>query len=191
MGYPLGRDLGSIFEARFYKKVIMLSKNAIIINQKPHEDSSSWNIYHYHKEAIKNFLNENHLSTILFCSIGVEVYLNDDKRLEEYKMKQRDKWIGLNKQSLSVARDKGLPVNELLDASEIPLLNNPIYCIRRNKILHGDIEGLSMAKDDVNFPEITIMKQKIDDVVLTGYIFEGEIAAYDQLLKFQKFIIKI
>jgi hypothetical protein len=191
------KDLDLFYEAKYFKKLLVLLKNAIIIYEKPHEFSYSWNIYELHKEAINNFLNKNYFATIFFCSIGVEVFLNNYKGLENYKMKQRDKWIKLNIKSLAKAKKIGLPVNELLDSSEIQLLENihnkhiPIFCMRRNKILHGDIEGLIRAKYDINLPEITILKQKINEDELHGYIFEGEMAAYDQLLKFQKFIINI
>jgi len=191
------KDLDLFFEAKYFKKLLVLLKNAIIINERPHEFSHSWDIYELHKEAINNFLSKNYLATILFCSIGVEVFLNNYKGLENYKIKQRDKWIKLNKKSLAKAKEIGLPVNELLDSSEIQLLDNihnkqiPIYCMRRNKILHGDIKGLMNAKDNINLPEITKLKQKINGDEYHGYIFEGEMAAYDQLLKFQNFIIKI
>lgn len=183
--------LSSILDVRFYEKVIILAKNAVVISKKASQSELTTKIYRFHSEAMKNFLNRNYLASILFSSIGVETYLNSDKRLEDYKVSTKYKWITLNLEAIKKARDKGLPVFELLDDSEISLRNTPIFCIRRNKILHGDIEGLTKEGLKKKLPEIEAVEMKMGRDRYLGYFFVGEEAGYDQLLKFQKFCLKL
>ena len=62
----------------------------------------------------------------------------------------------------------------------------PLFCNRRNKILHGDIEGLVKIKA----PEINYVETEIEGVG-SFPVLNFLISAYDQLLKFQKFLLKI
>ena len=187
-------------DVSFYQKVSALSENAVLLSKKATQSKVITTIYNFHRKAMQSFLNRDYLASIFFSSIGVETYLNSDKRLEDYRKrnKRRNEWLNLNLKTIRKAKENGLPTIELLDQSELSLLdekrprNRPVFCLRRNKILHGDLEGLAKEGAKIGIPEIEVLeKRRIGRTIHSGYLFLEEEAAYDQLLKFQKFCLKL
>jgi hypothetical protein len=179
--------VASILDKRFYEKVVVIANNARLIADKtPSLDIDMDSI---HGDAVESFFQKRYTATVFFASIGVERYLN--KALKEKE------WIFLKPQSIKDAYRSGiLAVTELLDKSEKTVLTKgrpyPIFCGRRNKVLHGDIEGLVKIKG----PEIglvdtpTIRMEKGISKKAYAYMIDYLESAYDQLLKFQKFLLK-
>ena len=188
-------------DVSFYQKVSALSENAVLLSKKATQSEVTTIIYNFHRKAMQSFLNRDYLSSIFFSSIGVETYLNSDKRLEDYRKrnKRRNEWLNLNLKTIRKAKENGLPTIELLDQSEFPLLDEkrpsnrrPVFCLRRNKILHGDLEGLAKEGAKIGIPEIEFLeKRRIGRTIRSTYFFLGAEAAYDQLLKFQRFCLKL
>lgn len=177
-----------IFDREFYEKVATISKNALLITKKkpPLDDD----LYRLHDIAVKSFLNGNFLASIFFASIAVEAYLN--------KIVERTKWLNLNLKLLKKTHEFGIPVIELLDEEEKEHFEKeslkklkgfkPLFCERRNKILHGDFTGLHVQ---FGLPEIEHGKMQIKGKTFEKYVFSEIKSAYDQLLKFQKFLLKL
>ena len=174
-------SVNSILDKEFYKKVVPIAENArLIAEKKPPLDND---IYHIHTNAVECFFQKQYQATVFFASIGVERYLNK-------KLKKR-KWNNLNSKLIKKAFKAGIiAVAELLDDSEKSVLQTekpkPLFCNRRNKILHGDIEGLAKIKA----PEIKYIETETEGVGSFA-VLNFLISAYDQLLKFQKFLLKI
>ena len=167
-------SLDSIFDKEFYEKVVIIAKNArLIAEKKPPLDRDS---YHIHTQAVECFFRKQYQATVFFASIGVERYLN--------KALKKRKWHNLNASLIMESYDSSIKaVTELLDASEKTVLRTrkpkPLFCERRNKILHGEFEGLVKTKA----PEVEHTK--------AFPIIYFLISAYDQLLRFQKFLLRI
>ena len=194
-----------IVDKEFYEKVVPIVENALLIaEKKPSLDSD---IYEIHSEAVKCFFQRQYLETVFFASIGVERRLNkipDKKGLTNIEKKE---WDSLNWNLISKAyKAKIIAVTELLDDSEISVLKKyepgpppkgttpPLFCFRRNKILHGEFMGRVKTKA----PEIEDVTALYALHAGTGIeketravVIRDNISAYDQLLKFQKFLIKI
>jgi hypothetical protein len=184
------RNVNSILDGRFYEKVAVLADNARLITEK--KSSLDIDIYGIHANAVECFFQKQYPATVFYASIGVERYLN--KTL-------RKKWICLNFELIKKAYEAGIvAVTELLNESEKVVLKKvkkkpyPIFCFcgRRNKILHGDTEGLVKIKG----PEIELIDTR---TIYAGtgekkaytFMINSLESAYDQLLKFQKFLLKI
>lgn len=183
------KNVASVLDAIFYQRVAVIVRNALLVVKK--EPSLDTDIYRIHADAVRCFLVKQYEPTIFYASIGVERYLN--KTLHE-----KD-WIPLNFKLIKKAYEKGIvAVTELLNESERNVLGKvkkepyPIFCGRRNKILHGDIVGLVKIRG----PEIELVQTetisrekgvKKEETFMINYI----VSAYDQLLKFQKFLLKI
>lgn len=174
-------SISSIPDKEFYKKAVTIAKNAhLIAEKKPPVDFDS---YHTHSSAVKCFLQRQYLPTVFFASTGVERYLN--------KVLKKNKWKSLNGDLIREAYNSSIKaVTELLDDSEKSVLRTgkprPLFCERRNKILHGEIEGLV----EIKAPEVEYVKTEkegIGSYSVTLFL----ISAYDQLLKFQKFLLKL
>jgi hypothetical protein len=177
---------------QFYEKVVTIAKNTCMIVEK--EQSLDTDIQNIHINAVECFLQKQYLATVFFASIGVETYLN--KTLEEKN------WIYLNSKSIKKAYEAGIiAVTELLDKSEKTVLKKakptPIFCARRNKILHGDTRGLFKIKGPeiekvkvARPPRATYVGIKEADTI-DASVINYLACAFDQLLKFQKFLLKI
>jgi len=172
-------SIDSILDRDFYKRVVAISENARLIAEK----KSPLNIdtHHTHTNAVECFFQKQYLATVFFASVGVETYLN--------KTLKGQKWKCLNPKSIMEAYKAGITaVDELLDASEQSVLQTgkptPIFCKRRNKILHGDITGLVKIKA----LEVEYIKTELGS---SFAIISFLTSAYDQLFKFQKFLLKI
>ena len=184
--------MNQLFHKRFYEKVVTIAKNTCMIIEK--EPSLDTNIQNIHINAVECFFQKQYLATIFLASIGVETYLN--KTLKEQN------WINLNPKLIKKAYESGIiAVTELLDKSEKTVLKKgepkPIFCARRNKILHGDTGGLFKIKGPeiknvkvARPPHATYVGIKEADTI-NAYVVDYQVCAYDQLLKFQKFLIKI
>lgn len=174
-------SLRSIFDKEFYEKVVTIAENACLITKKKHPlDSDTYNT---HARAVECFFQKQYLATVFFASVGVERYLN--------KTLKRQKWKFLSSGSIMEAYKAGMiAVAELLDASEKSVLQTgkpkPLFCERRNKILHGDIEGLVKIKGTEIENNQTGLESESSLIVISF-----QMSAYDQLLKFQKFLLKI
>jgi len=179
-----------IFDREFHEKLVTINTNALLIMKK--EPPLDIELYRTHKAAVRSFLNKNFLASIFFSSIGVEAYLN--------KVLNMRKWENLNLKLLKTAHRLGIPVSELLDDEERDLFEKeslkklkdlgfkPLFCERRNKILHGDFTGLASQFD---LPEIEHIKMKFGEKAYLTHIFSEIKSGYCQLLKFQKFLLKI
>ena len=186
-------NIRSIIDKEFYEKVVPIAENAqLIAEKKPSLDSD---MYKIHSEAVKCFFQQQYLETVFFASIGVERCLN--------KKLHKKKWINLNPLLIKEAFDtKITAVTELLDDSEKGLLQTdnpkphpkPLFCIRRNKILHGEFEGLAEAKAP-EIEDVTALYSKYAGTEIEkethAFVIRYNMSAYDQLIKFQKFLIKI
>lgn len=163
------------------KKVVTIAKNArLIAEKKPPVDFDS---YHTHSSAVRCFFQREYLATVFCASIGVERYLN--------KILEKNKWKNLNGDLIREAYNSSIEaVTELLDDSEKSVLRTgkpqPFFCKRRNKILHGEIEGLGKIKA----PEVEYETTEIKGVGSFS-VLRFFMSAYNQLLKFQKFLLKL
>ena len=176
--------LNQLFHKRFYEKVVTIAKNTCMIIEK--EPSLDTNIQNIHINAVECFFQKQYLATIFLASIGVETYLN--KTLREKN------WIYLNSKSIKKAYEAGIiAVTELLDKSEKTVLKKgepkPIFCARRNKILHGDTGGLFKIKgpeiENVKVarpPRATYVGMKTEETI-DAFVVNYLACAYDQLLK--------
>jgi len=176
----------------FYEKVVTIAKNTCLVAEK--EPPLDNDIHHIHINAVECFFQKQYPATVFFASIGVETYLNKTLREEN--------WIYLNSKSIKKAYEAGIiAVTQLLDKSEKTVLRkgkpNPIFCARRNKILHGDTEGLFKIKgpeiESVKVarpPRATYVGMKEEETI-DAFVLNYLECAYDQLLKFQKFLLKV
>ena len=168
-----------MLDKEFYKRIVTISENArLIAERKPSLDIDTC---HIHTSAVECFFQKQYLATVFLASVGVERYLN--------KTLKGKKWKNLNSKSVMEAYKAGIiAIAELLDASEQSILQTgkpkPIFCERRNKILHGDIAGLIKIKA----PEVEYIKTEVEN---SFSVISFLTSAYDQLLKFQKFLLKI
>lgn len=173
-------SVSSILDREFYEKVVIIGENARLIAKK--ELPLDIDTHHTYDNAVVCFFQKQYLATVFFSSIGVERYLNQKLGTK--------KWKCLNGYLIKKAYDSSIKaVTELLDDSEKNVLlkgkPKPLFCERRNKILHGDIEGLLKIKA----PEVAYVKNEIERD-REGAVISFLISAYDQLLKFQKFLLK-
>jgi len=120
--------------------------------------------------------------TIFFSSRAVEMAINKDSRMQEEKTKSRWNWLTLNREFLTRARGNGLPVDMLLDYEEAKLDSDPVFVVRRNKVVHGDIESY---KEATGFYKITDFTKPY-----TLPVAPSEDEAYDQIRKSRDFLIQ-
>jgi len=184
--YPL------LYNKLFYEKVITISKNVCLVLEK--EPTLDADIHSLHIKAVEFFFQKHYLATVFFASIGVETYLN--------KILKENNWINLNSQLIKKAYETGIvAVTELLDKSEKTVLTKaepkPIFCGRRNKVLHGEFEGLfELGGSEIETRKVarsplsTHVGMKDEDTIDISTLNYLE-CAYDQLLKFQKFLLKL
>ncbi len=133
-------------------------------------------------EAAYSFVLGLYAATIFFASRTIEMAINNDARMREERLKTPLKWLFLNRNVLKQAQDNGLPINLLLNTEELKLNSNPIFVIRRNKVIHGDIEG---------YKEVTGFYQTTDFTKPYKLpVAPSEEDAYDQLTKSRKFLIQ-
>jgi hypothetical protein len=180
--------MNSIFDKEFYEKVVVIAKNASLITER--SGHLEHDIYNIHINAVKCFFLKQYWATVFLSSIGVERYLN--------KVLKQKGWCYLNAKSIMKAAKAGIPVTELLDEFEKNPFQKgeriePLFCKRRKKVLHGDFEGLA----EIGAPEIEHLKARAI-YVGTGiekdakaFVINSLPSAYDQLLKFQKFLLKV
>jgi len=120
-------------------------------------------------------------ATVFFASRAVEMAINKDARMQDERMKSERKWLSLNRRVLKEARIMGLPADLLLDSDEVKLENDPLFIVRRNKVVHGDTEGY---KDATGFYKVTDFTKSYRLPVAPS-----EEDAYDQLVKSRRFMI--
>jgi hypothetical protein len=175
--------LSKKFDREFYEKVIVIIKNALSITDRKTPIDEF--LYRAHDNAVMSFLERNFLASVFFASIGVEAYLN--------KILGTDKWQNLTLRLLRKAHQHGMPVTELLDEREKEFFEKglkfkPLFCERRNKIFHGDFDGLIAQ---FHLPEVEHKKTRIRGTAYDSYFFSEIKCAYDQLLKFQSFLLRL
>ncbi|OLB92581.1 MAG: hypothetical protein AUH25_00210 [Thaumarchaeota archaeon 13_1_40CM_38_12] len=101
--------------------------------------------FQYLWEAGRCYTLGYYISTISLCPAIVEYTWNVDPRLKEINsfIKSIDGWITLGWKNLLVCREKGLPVDELLESDEIKNITtmntNPRFIDIRNKIDHDEV----------------------------------------------------
>ena len=101
---------------------------------------------------------------------------------QEEKTKSRWNWLTLNREYLTKARGNGLPVDMLLDYEEAKLDSDPVFVVRRNKVVHGDIESY---KEATGFYKITDFTKPY-----TLPVAPSEDEACDQIRKSRDFLIQ-
>jgi len=133
-------------------------------------------------EAAYSFVLELYAAAIFFDSRAVEMAINMDSRMQEQKSRSDREWLNLTLDVLKDARDQGLPVKLLLNTDEVEFDHKPIFVSRRNKIIHGDLEG---------YKEVTGFYRTTDFTKPYRLpVAPGEEDAYDQLTKSRKFRIQ-
>ena len=124
--------------------------------------SEGWsNIVFLFDESIRCFQNGFFVPTIAVSCIVVESIINFrwEERIERFAMRAERDWVKLSVPNLRRAHGEGLPVDTLLEAGERQILREPRpgprshrkalmpkFILRRNKVMHGDIEGLMKAR---------------------------------------------
>jgi len=171
------------FDKEFYEKVVNIARNALVLAKKA--QSLNEFLYRTHHNAVRSFLEGNFLASIFFACIGVEAYLNE--------ILENRRWMNLKLRLLKKAYQHGIPVTELLDEEEKEFFKKgiefkPLFCERRNKIFHGDFNGLALQ---FHLPEVEKVKTRIRGKTYQAYVFSEIKCAYDQLLKFQRFLLKV
>lgn len=80
--------------------------------------------------------------SVLFASISVEVILNHDIRLDNYRITgtRNQNWISLGTEGLKKADEQKIPVRLLCDSTDC-FPDDIKFVKRRNKIAHGDVVG--------------------------------------------------
>jgi len=121
-------------------------------------------------------------ASIFFASRAVEMAINRDDRMQQGRTESQWKWLTLGRKVLKKARTNGLPIGALLDAEELPLETDPAFVIRRNKVVHGDIEGY---KEATGFYRTTDFTKPFKSPVAPS-----EDETYDQLVKSRKFLVE-
>jgi hypothetical protein len=121
-------------------------------------------------------------AAIFFASRAVEMAMNKDGRMQERRMKSPWTWLTLSRKALKEARANGLPVDLLLNAEEVRLDCDPVFVVRRNKVVHGDIEGYKEATGFYRTTDFT-KPYKLP-------VAPSEEEAFDQLTKSRKFLIE-
>jgi len=133
-------------------------------------------------DASYSFILGIFAATIFFASRAVEMAINKDARMQEERKNSDLNWLFLRRDVLKKARTNGLPVNLLLNPEEACLSCNPVFVVRRNKVIHGDIEGY---KEATGFYQITDFTKPYGLPVAPS-----EDDAYDQLTKGRRFLIE-
>jgi hypothetical protein len=121
-------------------------------------------------------------AAIFFASRAVEMAMNKDGRMQERRMKSPWRWLTLSRKALKEARANALPVDLLLNAEEVGLDCDPVFVVRRNKVVHGDIEGYKEATGFYRTTDFT-KPYKLP-------VAPSEEEAFDQLTKSRKFLIE-
>jgi len=133
-------------------------------------------------DAAYSFIFGIFAATIFFASRAVEMAINKDARMQEEKTNYDWKWLSLSRKALKEAQARGLPVGLLINPEEAGLDCDPIFVIRRNKVVHGDIEGY---KEATGFYRVTDFTKPYKLPVAPS-----EDDAYDQLIKSRRFLIE-
>lgn len=103
--------------------------------------------FKYLWESGRCYTQGYYLATISLCSATVELTWNLDPRLHNVGALRRDRngWITLNRGNLVECQNQGLPVEKLLEPSEMSqmpnLTSNPKFIDIRNKIAHGNVSA--------------------------------------------------
>lgn len=92
----------------------------------------------YFANAITCFMASNFIASVAMSSASVEIAINEDERLLEYRGSLKE-WRNLNVRLLSVAKEKGLPIEKLLIQGDDLGKGNVWFILRRNKFAHGEI----------------------------------------------------
>lgn len=144
--------------------------------------SIDYDIIQTDTDAAYSFIFGIFAATIFFASRAVEMAINKDARMQEEKMNYDWKWLSLSRRSLKEAQVRGLPVGPLLNPEEVGLDSDPVFVIRRNKVVHGDIEGY---KEATGFYRVTDFTKPYKLPVAPS-----EDDAYDQFIKSRRFLIE-
>jgi len=121
-------------------------------------------------------------ATIFFSSRAVEMAINQDRSMQEEKTKSPWNWLTLSRVVLRKARDNGLPIDLLLSDQEVELDSDPVFVVRRNKVVHGDIEGYKEATGFYKMTDFT-KPYKLP-------VAPSEDEAYDQIMKSRDFLVR-
>ena len=107
-------------------------------------------LFSYTREAGYCLDDRRFLACIAMASTAVEIILNHDRRLRGLpNFRSADGWTYLKNRTLQLARDEGLPSNELLSPGDDLDSNKPISFVEiRNKVAHGEITHLVSTLSD-------------------------------------------
>jgi hypothetical protein len=133
-------------------------------------------------DAAYSFVFEMFDASIFFASRVVEMAINTDNRMRQKKGESTWKWLTLSRKILKDSRVNGLPVDLLLDAEETPLESEPVFVVRRNKVVHGDIRGYKEATGFFRTTDFT-KPYKLP-------VAPSEDETFDQLVKSRRFLIE-
>jgi len=133
-------------------------------------------------DASYSFILGIFAATIFFASRAVEMAINMDARMQDEKAKYSWNWLSLSRRVLKEAQSRGLPVGLLLDSEERELDRDPVFVSRRNKVIHGDLQGY---KEATGFYRVTDF-----NVPYRLPVAPSEDDAYDQLNKSRSYLME-
>lgn len=154
-----------------------------------------WNVLLYLLEAEKCYVFDQYLSSIGMSSSAVEMAMNQDPRMQDLRSASRFNWLTLSSSNLIEALSRGLPVQKLLNVDESNYLGRsefqPVFVLRRNKLVHGDIESYSTIREE-NL-KVDLIDYDLGYIPAPGGAFIYHLAgeAIDQLRKAQDFLIAL
>lgn len=144
--------------------------------------NADFEMYQTDVDAAYSFVLAIYSATIFFASRAVEMAINKDARMQEKRNESSWKWLSLSRKIMKDARTNGLPVSLLLNPGEMELESDPVFVVRRNKVVHGDTEGYKEATGFYSTTDFT--------KAYTLPVAPSEDEAYDQLIKSRRFLIE-
>jgi len=130
-------------------------------------------------EACETFVEGSYIPSLLLASLSVEWVLISELRPAADKRPP-----GLAKM-ISRAKERGLPVEKLMDNTEIEREPREwIFVVRRNKVAHGDVHGYPHPQG----PNVFKTPRVIHQMDWVGSVVNAS-DAYDQLSKSLCFLI--
>lgn len=118
-------------------------------------ESMSVDLFSYLREASTCYSVSRFLATISMSGALVEIILNRDCRMNKQIDAHRiNDWITLNNRNLRLARDAGLPIDDLMEANDtVDDDSSPIRFVQlRNKVAHGDLQDFPKQLSDYSPP---------------------------------------
>ncbi len=86
----------------------------------------------YFQNALGSYITTNYYASLAASSASVEVSINHDLRILKHRGEMQN-WLNLNLDLLRIAKNEGLPIDEIMIKDDDLEKENVSFIIRRNK----------------------------------------------------------